>query len=123
MGRSLRIAVGNLRLAVRPHIRGPAVRLTSYCVPDPYIHAAPSRLSPAHPGLAEVLRRDSKSRKTRGFASGVLREEECDGNVGMRDATLCGCCWKKLVPGDDAEAAATPPIRGLGDLSPRAGRR
>jgi len=44
------------------------------------------------------------------------------GNVGMRDATLCGYCWKKLVPGDDAEAAATPPIRGLGDLSTRAGR-
>jgi len=24
-------------------------------------------------------------------------------NVGMRDATLCGYCWKKLVPADDAE--------------------
>ena len=25
------------------------------------------------------------------------------GKVGMRDATLCGYCWKKLVPADDAE--------------------
>jgi hypothetical protein len=25
------------------------------------------------------------------------------GNLGMRDATLCGYCWKKLVPPDDAE--------------------
>jgi len=23
------------------------------------------------------------------------------GNVGMRDATLCGYCWKKLVPPGD----------------------
>jgi hypothetical protein len=29
------------------------------------------------------------------------------GSVGMRDATLCGYCWKKLVP---ANAAATAPI-------------
>jgi len=28
------------------------------------------------------------------------------GKVGMRDATLCGYCWKKLVPADDASELA-----------------
>jgi len=28
------------------------------------------------------------------------------GNVGMRDATLCGYCWKKLVLADDASELA-----------------
>jgi hypothetical protein len=30
------------------------------------------------------------------------------GNVGMRDATLCGYCWKKLVPVDDAGRCGDP---------------
>ena len=30
------------------------------------------------------------------------------GNVGMCDATLCGYCWKKLVPADDAERCGDP---------------
>ena len=30
------------------------------------------------------------------------------GNVGMRDATLCGYCWKKLVPSDGAEGCGDP---------------
>jgi hypothetical protein len=30
------------------------------------------------------------------------------GKLGMRDATLCGFCWKKLVPPRDAERCGDP---------------
>ncbi len=41
------------------------------------------------------------------------------GNVGMRDATLCGYCWKKLVPPDDAErCGGLPCARSPGSSLP-----
>ena len=34
------------------------------------------------------------------------------GNVGMREATLCGYCWKKLAPLDGAEDLQCAPSAG-----------
>lgn len=63
----------------------------------------------ALPEMASVLRA-AWSRLVGALALGpapATRKCPSCGNVGMRDATLCGYCWKKLVPPGDGLTPVT----------------
>jgi len=72
---------------------------------DGQIAALPGPFSALHAAWSQLV-----GRLALGPAPAMRNCPRC-GNVGMRDATLCGYCWKKLVP-PGAEDLQCAPSRG-----------